>query len=85
MVWLSYHDAALVTGWASTVVLLSLLSGVNLLMMGIVGLYVGRIHAEVKNRPLYLVGRAVGFPEPPIALAAAAEERTAPAQLWATS
>ena len=85
VVWLSYHDAALVTGWASTIVLLSLLSGVNLLMTGIVGLYVGRIHAEVKERPLYLVGRAVGFPEPPIALAAAAEERTAPAQLWAAS
>ena len=41
VVWLSYHDAALVAGWASTVVLLSLLSGVNLLMMGIVGLWSG--------------------------------------------
>lgn len=55
------RDGGFVTGWASTVVLLSLLSGVNLLMTGVVGLYVGRIHAEVKHRPLYLVGRAVGF------------------------
>ena len=54
-----------------------------MLLTGFIGLYVGRIHAEVKKRPLYLVGRAVGFPEPPIALGAAAEERTAPAQLWA--
>lgn len=54
-------NANFVSGWASTVVLLSLLSGVNLLMTGIVGLYVGRIHSEVKNRPLYVVGRAVGF------------------------
>lgn len=51
----------LVSGWASTVVLISLLSGANLMMTGIVGLYVGRIHAEVKGRPLYVVGRTVGF------------------------
>ncbi|TDR94794.1 glycosyltransferase family 2 protein [Enterovirga rhinocerotis] len=61
VVWEAMHQAGFVAGWASTVVLLSLLSGVNLLMTGIVGLYVGRIHAEVKNRPLYVVGRAVGF------------------------
>ena len=54
-------EPGFVAGWASTVVLLSLLSGVNLLMTGIVGLYVGRIHSEVKNRPLYVIGRAVGF------------------------
>lgn len=63
VVWQSLHHAEFVAGWASTIVLLSLLSGVNLLMTGIVGLYVGRIHAEVKNRPLYVVGRAVGFDE----------------------
>ena len=51
----------LVSGWASTIVLTSFLAGINLLMTGIVGIYVGRIHTEVKNRPLYVVGRAVGF------------------------
>ncbi len=54
--------AQLVSGWASTIVLVSFLAGMNLLMTGIVGVYVGRIHTEVKNRPLYVVGRAVGFP-----------------------
>ena len=53
----------LVSGWASTIVLVSFLAGINLLMTGIVGVYVGRIHTEVKNRPLYVVGRAVGFTE----------------------
>lgn len=42
-------------GWASTVVLISFLSGINIFMTGIVGLYVGSIHAEVKGRPLYIV------------------------------
>jgi dolichol-phosphate mannosyltransferase len=33
----------------------------NMLMTGIVGLYVGRIHAEVKHRPLYVVQKRLGF------------------------
>ncbi|WP_375461176.1 glycosyltransferase family 2 protein [uncultured Enterovirga sp.] len=75
VVWESLHQGQFVAGWASTVVLLSLLSGVNLLMTGIVGLYVGRIHAEVKNRPLYVVGRSVGFDED---VAAASDHAAAP-------
>ena len=51
----------LVDGWASTIVVISLLSGVNMLLTGIVGLYIGRIHNEVKRRPLYVVSRRVGF------------------------
>lgn len=50
-----------IRGWSSTVVITSFLIGVNMLMTGIMGLYVGRIHNEVKGRPLYLVGNAVGF------------------------
>jgi dolichol-phosphate mannosyltransferase len=50
-----------VTGWTSIIVVVSLLCGVNMLMTGIVGLYVGRIHAEVKRRPLYVIGKQAGF------------------------
>lgn len=50
-----FASEGLVKGWSSTIVVLSLLGGMNLLMIGIVGLYVGRIHAEVKRRPLYVV------------------------------
>jgi len=50
-----------VSGWASTVVIVSFLSGMNLFMTGVVGLYVGGIHAEVKRRPLYVVDEYIGF------------------------
>ena len=50
-----------VTGWTSTIVIVSFLSGINLLVSGIMGLYIGRIHAEVKSRPLYVVDQHVGF------------------------
>lgn len=72
-------NARFVSGWASTVVLLSFLSGVNLLMTGIVGVYVGRIHSEVKNRPLYVVGHAIGFDQD--AVSVPAEERRGAASL----
>jgi polyisoprenyl-phosphate glycosyltransferase len=60
LLWLS-KDSHLVTGWSSTMVVVSLLCGMNMLMTGIVGLYVGRIHAEVKRRPLYVVQTRAGF------------------------
>ena len=60
LLWLS-NDSHLVTGWSSTIVVVSLLCGMNMLMTGIVGLYVGRIHAEVKRRPLYVVQTRAGF------------------------
>ena len=59
--WLAH--ARLVPGWTSIVVVVAFLSGTNMLMTGIMGLYIGRIHAEVKRRPLYVVGRRIGFDE----------------------
>ncbi|HEY7300886.1 MAG TPA: glycosyltransferase family 2 protein [Xanthobacteraceae bacterium] len=58
--WLA-GDSRLVVGWASTIVIVSLLSGINMIMTGIMGLYVGRIHGEVKRRPLYVVAEQAGF------------------------
>jgi dolichol-phosphate mannosyltransferase len=54
-------DRHLVSGWSSTIVVISFLCGVNMLLTGIVGLYVGRIHTEVKRRPLYVVSQKLGF------------------------
>jgi dolichol-phosphate mannosyltransferase len=50
----------LVEGWSSTIIVISFLCGINMLT-GIMGLYIGRIHAEVKRRPLYVVSQKLGF------------------------
>ncbi len=42
-------------GWASVVLAISFFSGVQLLTLGIMGEYVGRLYVEAKNRPLYYV------------------------------
>ena len=44
-----------VAGWTFTVLSILLMGGMNLLMLGIVGSYVGRIYIETQRRPLYVV------------------------------
>ena len=60
---LALFTDVLIAGWASTIVILSFLSGVNLLISGLIGLYVGRIHTESKQRPLYFVSETIGLTE----------------------
>lgn len=55
-------DPASVTpGWASLMVAVLFLGGVQLLSIGVLGEYLGRIYRETKNRPLYIVGDRIGF------------------------
>lgn len=53
--------ANLTRGWSSIMIVMTLLGGANMLMTGVLGLYIGRIHTEVKRRPLYVIDRAIGF------------------------
>ncbi len=50
-----------VSGWASLAVFISFIGGVQLVVLGVMGEYVGRIYEEVKHRPLYLVRNLHGF------------------------
>ncbi len=44
-----------ITGWASTLAVSLFLNGIVLIILGIIGEYIGRIYDEVKGRPLYIV------------------------------
>ena len=52
------------SGQATTLVSVLFLGGIQLIFLGIIGEYLGRIYDEVKNRPLYIIADAIGFQRP---------------------
>jgi dolichol-phosphate mannosyltransferase len=65
MVWILvgfavYHDT--VPGWPSLMATILFLGGVQLLCVGVVGAYVGRVYRESKDRPLYVVAERINMP-----------------------
>ncbi len=50
-----------VPGYSTLLVSITFFAGVQLLSLGVIGEYIGRIFAEVKRRPLYLIGDRVGY------------------------
>lgn len=46
-------------GFTAIILVITFLSGVNLLFLGVLGAYVGRVYEEVKRRPLYVVERVL--------------------------
>lgn len=49
-----------VRGWSSTIVLILFLGSIQLVAIGIIGEYMGRIYEEVKKRPLYIIKSTKG-------------------------
>lgn len=50
-----------VPGYASLLVVILFIGGIQLFFMGLMGEYIGRIYKEVKNRPIYYVNEEIGF------------------------
>ncbi|MBM3267170.1 MAG: glycosyltransferase family 2 protein [Candidatus Sericytochromatia bacterium] len=59
---LVFHET--VQGWSSLMVAVLFLGGIQLMTIGLIGEYVGRIYDEVKGRPLYLVREEAGSEAP---------------------
>ncbi|RMD81423.1 MAG: glycosyltransferase [Candidatus Dadabacteria bacterium] len=56
--WVRLFSDRAVSGWASLVVIVLVFSGTQLISLGILSEYVGRIYEEVKHRPRYVIARA---------------------------
>lgn len=50
-----------IQGWTSTVVIMLFLGGIQLMALGIIGEYIGRIFEEVKQRPHYVIAEVLGL------------------------
>lgn len=56
-----FHPEARIPGWATIVVAITFLSGIQLMVMGFLGEYILRIFDEIKGRPLYILRETIGF------------------------
>lgn len=62
VLWARFFTGEAVPGWASTVLPLYFVGGVQILCLGVMGEYLGKIYTEVKARPRYLIEAMAGVP-----------------------
>ncbi|BAV04850.1 dolichol-phosphate mannosyltransferase [Filimonas lacunae] len=51
----SYYSGHVTPGWASIIVTIAFFGGIQLMILGVIGLYLGKLFTQIKNRPVYLV------------------------------
>jgi dolichol-phosphate mannosyltransferase len=56
----SWIAGVTVPGWTSVVIIVLILGSVQLMVLGIIGEYLGRLYMETKNRPLFIVDQVIG-------------------------
>ena len=52
----SFFTGNTVSGWASTMIVILFMGGVQMLSLGVIGEYVGRTYLETKHRPRFIIG-----------------------------
>jgi len=55
--WLTHQTDRIVPGWSSLMAVMLIASGIIMILLGFIGVYVGYIFQEVKHRPVYLIRR----------------------------
>ncbi|MFB8788421.1 MAG: glycosyltransferase, partial [Potamolinea sp.] len=61
--WRIVAPSSPLTGFAAILIAMFFLGAVQLVSIGILGEYIGRIYEEVKGRPLYVLSEVAGFTE----------------------
>jgi len=61
ILWQRIFTDTTIEGWASTVALILFTQGIVLMLLGLMGEYIGRIFEEIKNRPAYIVHETLGY------------------------
>ena len=56
-----YNPETTVPGWTTVVVAIFFLGGIQLIVLGMIGEYIGRIYTEAQNRPPYIVRQKINF------------------------
>jgi len=62
IIWVLYNKfftQTAVAGWASTTIIISFIGGIQILSLGIIGEYIGKIYKEVKKRPRFIIDQII--------------------------
>jgi dolichol-phosphate mannosyltransferase len=51
----AFYNHIEVSGWASIIITIVFFGGLQLIMLGIIGIYVGKMFMQTKNRPNYII------------------------------
>jgi hypothetical protein len=64
VLWIKLLTARAVPGWASSVIPIYFLGGIQLLCLGVIGEYLAKNYVETKRRPRFLISETVGGEAP---------------------
>ena len=59
----SYISGNVIDGWASTTCIICFVSGIQMISLGVIGEYVGKIYLETKQRPRYIISERKNITE----------------------
>lgn len=64
VLWVTLFTNRAVPGWASTLLPMLFLGGIQILCTGVIGAYLGKVYGEIKARPRYFIDRVIGIDAP---------------------
>ena len=70
----SFYFGHTISGWSSIIVTIAFFSGLQLMILGIIGIYIGKLFMQSKQRPHYIVKESNQYDEPICALSFDVEE-----------
>ena len=59
-----YFTENSITGWSSTTCIICFIGGIQMISLGILGEYIGKIYMETKSRPRYIISEKTWDPLP---------------------
>jgi dolichol-phosphate mannosyltransferase len=66
-IYVKFFIRGVVPGWTTLMILVAFSSSIQLIVMGLLGEYIGRAYEEIKGRPLYVVAEELNFAALPAA------------------
>lgn len=55
---ISYYSGHVISGWTSVIVTIAFFGGIQLMILGIIGIYLGKLFMQSKNRPHYIISES---------------------------